>query len=47
MQISHEILKAVLDGDRHTKMNDVKFSTSPRAIVTLEYMIEQYPLIAE
>jgi hypothetical protein len=41
MQISKELLLYVVDGDLHTKLDSVEYSTSIREIVTVGYMIEQ------
>lgn len=40
MAFSKELIDYVSDGDLHTKMKGIKFSTDLRAIVTVGYMIE-------
>jgi hypothetical protein len=40
MQISKELLNYVVDGDLHTKIDGVEFSTNLREIVTVGYMLE-------
>jgi hypothetical protein len=40
MKFSKEVLDELADGDRHTLISDVKYSTSPREVVTVGYMIE-------
>jgi hypothetical protein len=42
MQFSKELLDKVSDGDQHTKLIAVEYSTSLREVVTLGYMLE-YP----
>lgn len=39
--ISKELLDYVADGDLHTKLSGVEFSTNLREIVTVEYMMER------
>lgn len=41
MPISKELLKHVADGDYHTKLASVKYSTSLREIITVGNMLEQ------
>jgi hypothetical protein len=41
MPISKELLKHVADGDYHTKLVNVEYSTSLREIVTVGHMMEQ------
>jgi hypothetical protein len=41
MRISKELLNYVVDGDLHTKLDVVEFSTNLREIVTIGYMLEQ------
>jgi hypothetical protein len=40
MQISTELLDYVSDGDLHTKLDGVEYSTNLREIVTVGYMID-------
>lgn len=40
MAISKEIINYVADGDLHTVMSDVDYSTNIREIVTVGYMID-------
>jgi hypothetical protein len=40
MAISKELLPYVADGDAHTKLDSIEYSTSLREIVTVGYMIE-------
>jgi hypothetical protein len=40
LKISKELLDYVADGDRHTKLISVDYSTSLREIVTVGYMID-------
>lgn len=40
MHISKEILAYVADGDFHMVLNNVEYSTNPRDIVTVGYMME-------
>lgn len=42
MQYSHLLLAHVSDGDLHTTMNGVEFSTNLREVITVGYMVEQY-----
>ncbi|MCJ8008090.1 hypothetical protein ACFFF5_17945 [Lederbergia wuyishanensis] len=42
MSISKELLKCVVDGDLHTKLNHIKHSTNLREIVTVGYMVDKY-----
>lgn len=42
MGFSKELLDYVSDGDLHTKLVDVKYSTSLREVVTVEDMINHY-----
>jgi hypothetical protein len=41
MKISKELLDYVADGDLHTKLDAIDFSTNLREIVTVGYMMEQ------
>jgi hypothetical protein len=40
MKFSKELLDKVSDGDKHTKLVAVQYSTSIREVVTVGYMIE-------
>jgi hypothetical protein len=40
--VSKEILANVADGDLHTKLEGIEYSTSLREIVTVGYMVEHY-----
>jgi hypothetical protein len=40
MRISKEILAYVADGDFHTVLNNVEYSTNLREVVTVGYMVE-------
>ncbi|WP_286676656.1 hypothetical protein [Cytobacillus solani] len=40
--ISKDILSYVADGDAHTKLENVEYSTNLREIVTVGYMEESY-----
>lgn len=40
MAISKELINHIADGDLHTVMSDVEFSTNLREIVTVGYMID-------
>lgn len=42
MYISEELLIYISDADLQTKNEDIKFSTSIREIVTVEYMMEHH-----
>ncbi|WML38673.1 hypothetical protein RCG19_15910 [Neobacillus sp. OS1-2] len=42
MSISEELLNHVPDGDLHTKLGSVEYSTNIREIVTVGQMIERY-----
>jgi hypothetical protein len=39
--VSQEVLNAIFDGDLHTKLEGVEFSTSPRAVITVGEMMER------
>jgi hypothetical protein len=41
LKFSKEVLDKVSDGDQHTKLLAVKYSTSIREVVTVGYMMEQ------
>jgi hypothetical protein len=38
--ISEELLPFIADGDLHTKLNNIEYSTSLREVVTVGYMLE-------
>lgn len=38
--MSQEVINAIFDGDLHTRIEGVEFSTSPRAIITVGEMME-------
>lgn len=38
--MSQEVINAIFDGDLHTKIEGVEFSTSSRAIITVGEMME-------
>ena len=38
--MSQEVINATFDGDLHTKLEGVEFSTSPREIITVGEMME-------
>lgn len=38
--MSQEVINAIFDGDLHTKLEGVEFSTSPREIITVGEMME-------
>ncbi|WP_275068601.1 hypothetical protein [Niallia circulans] len=38
--MSEEVINAIFDGDLHTRIQNVEFSTSPRAIITVGEMME-------
>jgi hypothetical protein len=40
MHISRDLLNYVVDGDLHTKLNMVDYSTNLREVVTIGYMID-------
>jgi len=40
MKITIELLKHINDGDFHTKISNVEYSTNLREIVTIGYMLE-------
>lgn len=40
MALSKDLLMYVADGDLHTKLNSIEYSTNLREIVTLGYMLE-------
>lgn len=42
MSVSKELLNYVSDGDMHTKLDRVEYSTSLREIVTVGYMMQHY-----
>lgn len=42
MEISKDLLPYVADGDFHTKLDSVEFSTNLRSIVTIGYMVDEY-----
>lgn len=44
LAISKALLAHVSDGDLHTTMNGIQYSTNLREIVTIGYMLEQYHL---
>jgi hypothetical protein len=39
--VSQEVLNAIFDGDLHTKLEGVEFSTSPREVITVGEMMER------
>lgn len=39
LPISNELLNYVVDGDLHTKLDSVEYSTNLREIVTVGYMV--------
>jgi hypothetical protein len=39
--LSKDLLEYVADGDLHTKLNSVEYSTNLREVVTVGYMMEQ------
>jgi hypothetical protein len=41
MKFSKELLENVADGDLHTRLIAVEYSTSLREVVTVGYMMEQ------
>jgi hypothetical protein len=41
MKISKELLDNVADGDLHTRLIAVEYSTSLREVITVGYMMEQ------
>jgi hypothetical protein len=42
MPVSKELLNYVSDGDLHTVLDNVQYSTNLREIVTIGYMMEHY-----
>jgi len=38
--MSEEIIKAIFDGDLHTRLKNVEFSTSPREVISIGEMME-------
>ncbi len=38
--MSEEIINAIFDGDLHTRLKNVEFSTSPREVITVGEMME-------
>ena len=38
--MSQEVINAVFDGDLHTRIQNVEFSTSPREVITIGEMME-------
>jgi hypothetical protein len=44
LQYNHLLLAHVSDGDLHTGMDGVEFSTNLREIITVEDMVKQYHL---
>jgi hypothetical protein len=42
MKYSKELMRYVSDGDLHTLIAGVEYSTSLREIITVEYMLDQY-----
>lgn len=38
--VSKEIINAIFDGDLHTRLKNVEFSTSPREVITVGEMME-------
>ncbi|MGI8351715.1 hypothetical protein NiCM35_18330 [Niallia circulans] len=38
--MSQEVINAIFDGDLHTRLQNVEFSTSPREVITVDEMIE-------
>lgn len=38
--VSQEVINAVFDGDLHTRIQNVEFSTSPREVITIGEMME-------
>ena len=38
--MSQEVINALFDGDLHTRIQNVEFSTSPRVIITVGEMME-------
>lgn len=38
--MSQEIINAIFDGDLHTRIQNVEFSTSPREVITVGEMME-------
>jgi hypothetical protein len=38
--ISEELLPYIGDGDLHTKLDNIEYSTSLREVVTVEYMLK-------
>lgn len=38
--MSQEVINAIFDGDLHTRLQNVEFSTSPREVITVGEMME-------
>lgn len=38
--MSQEVINAIFDGDLHTSLQNVEFSTSPREVITIGEMME-------
>lgn len=38
--MSQEVINAIFDGDLHTRIQNVEFSTSPREVITIGEMME-------
>ena len=38
--MSQEVINAIFDGDLHTRIQNVEFSTSPREVITVGDMME-------
>lgn len=38
--VSQEVINVIFDGDLHTRLQNVEFSTSPREVITVGEMME-------